>query len=102
VLSDSSGEVVGTLLPGGYFTSHDGTYVVTQLDREAAVEGGNLAWARFVSRLNVPGAQGTGRFAHTRMIQRVDTTGGLPSQASCDLEGAGLTVHYSATYVIYR
>ena len=49
-LVDSTGQSVGTALPGGYFSSYDGSYVVSRPDAEATVSPDSLPWARLAAR----------------------------------------------------
>ncbi|WP_186310912.1 DUF3455 domain-containing protein [Paraburkholderia sp. BCC1886] len=119
-LVDAQRRSVGTVAPGGYFVAYDDSYVATKPDAEAQVTAGTLVWARLVPRHRIDEAQGrgangargahgvtsvyrsgTGSFAQTSLIQRVDTTGGLPPNPLCTREGGTLLVPFSATYLIY-
>ena len=101
-LFNSSGENVGTVLPGGYFTADDESYVKTQIDAQEVVSQENLPWARFGARLTAGSPTSAGRFARTALIQRVNTIGGLPPTRTCEPDGSMIYVPYSATYMIYR
>ncbi|WP_448166443.1 DUF3455 domain-containing protein [Burkholderia ambifaria] len=101
-LVDSTGESVGTALPGGYFSSYDGSYVVSRPDAEATVSPDSLPWARLVARFNGGDKVFETRFARTGLILRVQTTGGLPPDRPCVLAGSVLNVPYTATYLMYR
>lgn len=114
-LVDAQRRSVGTVAPGGYFVAYDDSYVATKPDAEAQVTAGTLVWARLVPRHRIDGARGrgtngahgvtsvyrSGSFGHTSLIQRVDTTGGLPPNPLCTREGGTLLVPFSATYLIY-
>jgi hypothetical protein len=101
-LVDTSGQSVGTVAPSHYFLSYDGSYVIVNPAGESQVSANALTWARFTTRYIATPRPREGRFADVSSIQRIDTTGGLPPQPDCDLEGAHLLVPYSATYMIYR
>lgn len=101
-LVNSTGESVGTALPGGYFTGYDDSYVVTRPDAEATVSPDSVSWARLAARFNAGTRTSEGRFARTGLIQRVNTKGGLPPDQLCATEGSTLYVPYSARYLMYR
>lgn len=101
-LVDSTGEDVGTALPGDYFSGFDGSYVVSRPDAEATVSADSLPWARLVTRFNAGDKVFETRFARTGLILRVDTQGGLPPDRPCVVAGSTLNVSYSATYLMYR
>jgi hypothetical protein len=101
-LANAGGENVGTVIPGGYFTAYDGSYVITQIAAEAVVTPENLSWARATTRFTAARRPGEGRFSRTALIQRVDTKGGLSPTSDCALEGSANQVPYSATYMVYR
>ncbi|WP_175865928.1 DUF3455 domain-containing protein [Burkholderia cepacia] len=100
-LVDPQRQSVGTVAPGGYFTAYDSSYVVVRTDAVAQVTAGTPVWTLFVARHRPGSTLRAGRFAHTSMIQQVDTRGGLPSDPLCDREGSTLLVPYGATYLIY-
>jgi len=100
-LVDQQRQSVGTVVPGGYFTAYDTSYVVVRADAVAQVTAGTPVWTRFVARHRPGSAMRAGRFARTSIIQQVDTRGGLPSNPLCDREGSTLLVPYGATYLIY-
>ncbi|MGF6768177.1 hypothetical protein P3T18_000647 [Paraburkholderia sp. GAS199] len=102
ILVDADGKSVGTVSPGRYFLSYDGSYVIGNVPAESQVGANTLTWARYTAHFNAAPRPGEGRFADISSIQRIDTTGGLPPQFACDLEGAHLLVPYSATYMFYR
>lgn len=101
-LFDSAGKRIGTTTPGGYFMADDGSYAVTRVDAKASMGQQDLPWARLVSRFNAGAQAGTGRFARTQLIQRVNTKGGVAPEGMCANEGAVLYAPYRATYLIYR
>ncbi|TAM48951.1 MAG: DUF3455 domain-containing protein [Paraburkholderia sp.] len=101
-LFDSAGKRIGTAAPGGYFMADDGSYAVTRVDAKASMGPQDLSWARLVSRFNAGALEGTGRFARTQLIQRVNTKGGVAPDGVCANEGAMLYAPYRATYLIYR
>jgi|GEM_PF-1833409 len=101
-LFDSAGKRIGTAAPGGYFMADDGSYAITRVDAKASMGEQDLPWARLVSRFNAGAPAGTGRFARTQLIQRVNTKGGGAPDGMCANEGAMLYAPYRATYLIYR
>jgi hypothetical protein len=101
-LVDLHGKSVGTVTPSHYFLSYDGSYVIAKPASISQVSPDALAWARFTIRYTATPRPHEGRFANISSIQRIDTSGGLPAQSDCDLEGSRLLVPYSATYMIYR
>ncbi|SFU23659.1 Protein of unknown function [Paraburkholderia aspalathi] len=101
-LVDAAGQSVGTVAPGRYFLSYDGSYVIGNVAAESQVGANALTWARYTARFVAAPRPGEGRFADVSSIQRIDTTGGVPPQPSCELEGAHLLVPYGATYMFYR
>lgn len=101
-LVDASGESVGTVAPGHYFLSYDGSYVKATTTAESQVGANVLTWARYTASYDAGPRPGTGRFSNVSSIQRIDTSGGLPPQAGCELEGSRLLVPYGATYMFYR
>jgi hypothetical protein len=102
-LVDAERRSVGTVTPGDYFTAYDGSYVIARPDGVAQVTAGTRVWARLIPRQRAGhiAVAGTGRFARASVVQRVDTTGGLPPDPLCEREGGTLFVPYSATYLIY-
>jgi hypothetical protein len=103
-LVDETRHSVGTVAPGEYFIAYDDSAVSTKRDASAQVTAGTLVWARLVARdrarqRNI--AAGTGLFARTSVVQRIDTTGGLPPDPLCYRDGGTLLVPYSATYLFY-
>jgi hypothetical protein len=101
-LVDAGGESVGTVAPGPYFLSYDGSYVKAEVVAQSQVGANALTWARFTARYAAAPRPGAGRFADVSSIQRIDTSGGLPPEVSCGLEGSRLLVPFAATYMIYR
>ncbi|GGC41600.1 hypothetical protein GCM10011400_30540 [Paraburkholderia caffeinilytica] len=102
ILVDAAGQSAGTVAPGRYFLSYDGSYVIGKVDAESQVGANALTWARYTTRFVAAPRPGEGRFADVSSIQRIDTSGGLPPQPTCELEGAHLLVPYGATYMFYR
>lgn len=101
-LVNAGGENVGTVIPGGYFTAYDGSYVITKIAADAVVAPENLPWTRATTRFTSARRPGEGIFSRTTLIQRVDTKGGLAPTSDCALEGSANQVPYSATYMLYR
>ncbi|SOE98511.1 Protein of unknown function [Burkholderia sp. OK233] len=101
-LVDAAGQSAGTVAPGRYFLCYDGSYVIGNVVAESQVGANALTWARYTARFVAAPRPGQGRFADVSSIQRIDTSGGLPPQPSCELEGAHLLVPYGATYMFYR
>ncbi|SEB75384.1 Protein of unknown function [Burkholderia sp. WP9] len=102
ILVDAAGKSVGTVAPGRYFLSYDGSYVIGNIVAESQVGANALTWVRYTARFVAAPRPGEGRFADVSSIQRIDTSGGLPPQPLCELEGAHLLVPYGATYMFYR
>ncbi|WP_259460785.1 DUF3455 domain-containing protein [Paraburkholderia sp. BL23I1N1] len=102
ILVDAAGQSAGTVAPGRYFLSYDGSYVIGNVAAESQVGANALTWVRYTARFVAAPRPGEGRFAEISSIQRIDTSGGLPPQSSCELEGAHLLVPYGATYMFYR
>jgi len=102
ILVDAGGESVGTVAPGHYFLSYDGSYVKAATSAESQVGANALTWARYTAGYDAAPRPGSGRFADISSIQRIDTSGGLPPQPGCELEGSRLLVPYAATYMFYR
>lgn len=101
-LVDAGGQSVGTVAPGHYFLSYDGSYVKTTTAAESQVGANALTWARYEAGYVAAPRPGNGRFSNISSIQRIDTSGGLPPQPACELEGSRLLVPYAATYMFYR
>ncbi|MEM5453678.1 DUF3455 domain-containing protein [Paraburkholderia phytofirmans] len=102
ILVDSNGQSAGTVAPGRYFLSYDGSYVIGKVAAESQVGANALTWVRYTARFVAAPRPGEGRFADISSIQRIDTSGGLPPQPDCEVEGAHLLVPYGATYMFYR
>jgi hypothetical protein len=101
-LVDAGGESAGTVAPGHYFLSYDGSYVKASVTAESQVGANALTWARYEAGYVAAPRPGNGRFSNISSIQRIDTSGGLPPQPTCELEGSRLLVPYAATYMFYR
>jgi hypothetical protein len=101
-LVDAGGQSVGTVAPGHYFLSYDGSYVKTTTVAESQVGANALTWARYDAGYVAAPRPGNGRFSNISSIQRIDTSGGLPPQPTCEIEGSRLLVPYAATYMFYR
>ncbi|WP_181156749.1 DUF3455 domain-containing protein [Paraburkholderia sp. BL21I4N1] len=102
LLVDASGQSVGTIAPGRYFLAYDGSYVIGNVAGENQVGANALTWVRYTTRFIAARRPGEGRLADISSIQRIDTSGGLPPEPACELEGAHLLVPYGATYMFYR
>ncbi|MFP6560926.1 DUF3455 domain-containing protein [Paraburkholderia sp. B3] len=101
-LVDADGEGIGTVAPACHFLAYDGSYVVGTPFAQSQVKPDTLNWTRYTVKFVATPRRGDGRFANVSSIQRIDTTGGLPSQPECTQEGEHLYVPYQATYMIYR
>ncbi|MDR5759461.1 DUF3455 domain-containing protein [Caballeronia sp. LZ035] len=103
-LVDRHRRSIGTVTPGDHFIAYDDSSVSTRRDAVAQVTAGTLVWSRSVAKdAGKPGARMAAqrRFSRTSVVQRIDTTGGLPPDALCEREGGTLLVPYSATYLFY-
>jgi hypothetical protein len=103
-LVDAQRRSVGTVTPGEHFIAYDDSSVSTRRDAVAQVTANTLVWTRLIAKDT--GRRGArtienGRFARTSVVQRIDTSGGLPPDALCEREGGTLLVPYSATYLFY-
>jgi hypothetical protein len=102
MLVDAEGDSIGTVAPADHFLAYDGSYVVGKTFAESPVKRNALTWARYTVKFVATPRPGDGRFANVSSIQRIDTTGGLPTDPSCKQEGEHLFVPFTATYKIYR
>jgi hypothetical protein len=102
-LVDDQRRSVGTVAPGEHFIAYDDSFVTARRDASAQVTAGTLVWARLVAKdpARRKPSPATGRFGRTAVVQRIDTTGGLPPDPLCQREGGTLLVPFSATYLFY-
>jgi hypothetical protein len=105
-LVDDQRRSVGTVAPGEHFIAYDDSFVTARRDASAQVTAGTLVWARLVAkdparRQPSAASASNGRFGRTAVVQRIDTTGGLPPDPLCQREGGTLLVPFSATYLFY-
>lgn len=99
-LRNERGEVVGRHFAGPTWQSHDGSAVVgAVLERADAPEPDAIPWLL----LEATEHAGSGAFATTTHIQRLDTAGGVAPAAGCDATHAGEEVRepYEATYAFF-
>jgi hypothetical protein len=100
-LYDPSGKPMGKHYAGPTWESNDGGKVVGEVTgRDNGPDASAIPWLLLTAK----SGSGTGVFARTTSIQRVDTTGGKPPTNGCDASQAGveLRVPYTATYNFYR
>ena len=101
-LVDSAGRVVARhYYPGPTWESVDGSKLVTVVKaRVPSPDPSAVPWLL----LGVKSATGEGPFSRTTSIQRVRTTGGMPSPQGCSSTSAGqvLKVDFTATCYFYR
>jgi len=99
-LSDRAGRKVGKHYAGPTWESTDGSKVVGEVKaRDAGPDPGAIPWLVLTAKSN----SGTGVFAHTRTIQRLQTVGGKAPSEPCSRDNAQQVsrVPYKATYYFY-
>lgn len=101
-LMDARGNIVGRHGAGPHWRADDGSRIDgTVTARADAPSPGTIAWLLLATT-----GSGTspGRFAGVSSVQRVNTTGGAPPTAPCDLRRAGrqARVPYTADYRLFR
>jgi hypothetical protein len=101
-LVDGQSKSVGLVTSNNYFVANDDSYMYERVVAESRVEDGALTWQ--LARVADDPAKRTlpGRFGRISAVQRVRTSGGLPADTSCELDGASMYVPYSAVYLLYR
>ena len=99
-LTDAKGKPFGKHFTGPTWQAHDGSSVTGTL--VAKVDSGDadsIPWLL----LNVSSRQGDGILSRAKSIQRVNTKGGKPPAAGCDVDHVNQEVRsaYSADYNFY-
>ena len=97
-LFDSAGKKIGSHYAGPTWESTDGSKVVGELKaKDDGPDPAAIPWLL----LNVKSTSGTGVFARTLSIQRLNTVGGKAPADGCDQAHAGkeARIAYKATYV---
>ena len=100
-LTSRSGTVLGKHYAGPTWESTDGTKVVATLKaKDPGPKTTAIPWLLLTAKSN----SGSGVFAQTKSIQRVDTVGGLAPSEPCTSANLKKVarVPYSATYYFYR
>ncbi|HXD06617.1 MAG TPA: DUF3455 domain-containing protein [Burkholderiaceae bacterium] len=100
-LVDASGRHAGKHYAGPTWESIDGSKVAGEARaQEPSPDPSAIAWVL----LNAKSTSGTGLFAKTTSIQRVNTKGGRTPTQPCTTQSLRQTVRvpYSATYVFYQ
>jgi hypothetical protein len=99
-LYDEHGAVVGKHSTGPTWElSADGSKVTGAVKSKAVVAADAVPWLLLTVATNA----GAGVLTAAKLIQRVDTTGGLPPTSGCDQATAGnaTRVDYTASYVFW-
>jgi uncharacterized protein DUF3455 len=99
-LFDQGGAKIGRHYAGPTWELSDGSKVIGELKaRDPGPDPNAIPWFLLTAK---PGT-GSGRFARTHSIQRLQTTGGAAPGDSCSQQQAGVVtrVPYTATYVFY-
>ncbi|HEY9769947.1 MAG TPA: DUF3455 domain-containing protein [Coleofasciculaceae cyanobacterium] len=99
-LFNSQGEVLGTHYAGPTWEANDGSKITAGIKAEEIVSNDSIPW--FL--LQIESAQGNGRLASVKWIQRLHTTGGVMPKESCDRDrqNTEIAVPYTADYYFYR
>lgn len=100
VLYDDHGSVVGKHSAGPTWElSGDGSKVTGTVKSKAMVAADAVPWLLLTVATNA----GVGALASAKLVQRVETTGGVAPASTCDQGSSGSTtrVDYSATYVFW-
>ncbi|MGL4881154.1 MAG: DUF3455 domain-containing protein [Waterburya sp.] len=97
-LFNSQGEVMGTHYDGPTWEANDGSKITADIKAKKIVSKDSIPW--FL--LQVESAQGNGKLANVKWIQRLHTTGGIPTQ-TCDRDrqNTEISVPYTADYYFY-
>lgn len=101
-LFDAAQLEVGAIAPGDYFTAHDDSIFAGRVADEVEMTPVTLPWQRIVRRYIGGSPAGDGRLSNVTSIQRVLTSGGVPVERACGIDGQSLLVPYAATYLFYR
>jgi hypothetical protein len=102
-LVDARGHNVGSIVPGRYFLSYDGSFAVAGTETATIVDASALPWVRYQVHASTNARDGGGgRMTNISTVVRINTHGGLPASDRCRQEGATLYVPYFATYLLYR
>jgi len=97
-LADREGRALGRHYAGPTWEAGDGSKVVGEVKaRENGRSADDIPWLLLSAKSN----SGTGTFARTRSIQRMDTVGGKAPESACR-DGEEARVPYKATYYFYR
>ena len=99
-LRDASGKRIGRHYAGPTWESDDGSKVTGELkSRDNGPDVNAIPWLLLVAKSN----SGTGVFAKTTSIQRLDTAGGKAPADGCEAKEAGreIRVPYTATYYFF-
>jgi hypothetical protein len=99
-LRDSSGKRIGRHYGGPTWESDDGSKVSGAFRaRDSGPDPNAIPWLLLTAKSN----SGTGVFAKTTSIQRLDTTGGIAPAEGCGAtqEGRVMRVPYTATYYFF-
>jgi Protein of unknown function (DUF3455) len=100
-LADRSGRLIGKHYAGPTWESFDGSTVVGEVKaRDPGPTPSAIPWLLLASKSTT----GTGVFAPTKSIQRVQTTGGIAPSEPCTPANAKQVarVPYTAAYYFYR
>jgi hypothetical protein len=100
-LADASGRPIGKHYAGPTWESTDGSRVVGELKaRDPGPDASAIPWLL----LSAKSTSGSGVFAGTKSIQRVQTVGGNAPTTPCSAANAKeiVRVPYTATYYFYR
>lgn len=101
-LVDNQSHSVGMITSNNYFIGDDDTYLIEHVVAEQKVTDDALAWRLSRSLYNASKAPQAGRFGQISAVQRVQTSGGLPPDRNCHIDGESLYVPYGAIYLLYR
>jgi Protein of unknown function (DUF3455) len=100
-LTDRAGRVLGKHYAGPTWEGNDGSKVVGEVKaRDPGPRSTAIPWLLLTAKSTA----GTGVFAQTKSIQRVDTVSGVAPGGTCDAstQGQMARVPYAATYYFYR
>jgi FtsP/CotA-like multicopper oxidase with cupredoxin domain len=100
-LTDRAGRSLGKHYAGPTWEATDGSKVVGEVKaRDPGPKATAIPWLL----LNAKSTMGTGVFAKTKSIQRVDTVAGVAPSSACEAANVGQVarVPYTATYYYYR
>jgi hypothetical protein len=99
-LYDGGGAAVGKHYAGPTWElTRDGSKVTGVVQSKAVVAADAVPWLRLTVATNA----GAGILASARLVQRIETTGGLAPASGCEQasEGSETRVDYTATYVFW-